>query len=128
MSSSLSTNVNSEQFPIRPIDRMQSSRVENIILIKTDLTYPKAINSNILRDATVLNRFLFVKIKKYHLVYRGSTNNFSISEFYRKVQLCQKHLTEKANLKDEKPPQYLSLILVKTEYGKVIGGYTSLKW
>jgi len=107
---------------------MASSRIDEIIFSKTDLTYPKSINSNILRDATVINKFLFFKIKKYHLAYRGSANNFSISEFYRKVQVCQKHLLEKANLKDTKKAEYISLILVKTEFGNILGGYTSLKW
>jgi hypothetical protein len=51
----------------------------DILRLKVDLSYPKAINSKIVQDSTCLNKIIGKKIKKYHLAYRGSESSFNIS-------------------------------------------------
>ena len=55
--------------------------------ISKDIPYPKAINSKIVKDASLLNKILEIKPKKYHLAYRGSDNKFKIDEFYKKYAI-----------------------------------------
>lgn len=64
-----------------------------MVSLKLDLTYPKAINSKIISDATALNKLLNRKVKKYHFVYRASESTFSIPHFYHSMQTTEKHLT-----------------------------------
>ncbi len=99
----------------------------DIMKLKVDLSYPKLINSKIVQDATCLNKILGKKIKKYHLAYRGSESSFNIAEFYRKINVIQDKILSyftKSNIKS----QIVSVILIKTQFGKVIGGLTHLKW
>ena len=50
-------------------------------------------------------------VKKANLLYRASENNFSIGEFHRK---CDGEAD--------------TLVLVRTEFNKTIGGYTPIPW
>lgn len=50
------------------------------------------MNSKVISDAANLNRIIGKKIKKYHLAYRGTEQSFSISEFYRKVNVIREKL------------------------------------
>ena len=74
-----------------------------------------------------MNRLIGKKVKKYHLAYRASESSFNIGEFYRKHNLIYDSL--KANMaKNDQKQELLSLIIAKTEFGKIIGGITALKW
>lgn len=98
-----------------------------LIKIKTDLTFPKAINSKIVQEASILNRLIGKKVKKYHLTYRATESSFSISEFYRKHNVIFDSF--KANMaKSDQKQELLSIIIAKTEFGKITGGITALKW
>lgn len=46
--------------------------------LKSDLSYPKSINSRIVPNATALNHFIMHKVKEYKLIYRASENSYSI--------------------------------------------------
>jgi hypothetical protein len=93
-----------------------------LLKLKTDLSYPKFIDSNILSDASQLNHILGRKVKKYHLCYRASENAFSIEEFYRKWRVITEQLMSKTG------KSFISIVIVRTEFGKTLGGFTSLKW
>ena len=58
-------------------------------------------------------RSLFHKrnIKSFNLLFRASENDFSVPEFHTKCDNITHTIT-----------------ILKTEYGKVIGGYTPLAW
>lgn len=94
----------------------------SLLKLKTDLTYPKFIDSNILSDATQLNHILGRKVKKYHLCYRASENAFNIEAFYRKWKIITEQLVSKTG------KTFISIIIIRTEFGKTLGGFTSLKW
>jgi hypothetical protein len=64
---------------------IRKQSVGEVLALKTDLSFPKSINSKIISEATALNRLLGRKVKKYQLAYRATENGFSISEFYRKM-------------------------------------------
>ena len=51
------------------------------------------------------------KIKGFKLLYRASQNEFSVAKFYNKC----------SNIPN-------TLILIKTEFNKIIGGFTPLCW
>lgn len=94
----------------------------SLLKLKTDLSYPKFIDSKILGEATQLNHILGRKVKKYHLCYRASENAFCIEEFYRKWKVISEQMAAKTG----RP--LMSIIIVRTEFGKTLGGFTSLKW
>ena len=50
-------------------------------------------------------------IKQFKLLYRASENNYSVADFHQKC--------------DEKPN---TLTIIRTEFDKVIGGFTPKKW
>lgn len=73
---------------------------------------PDGFNSKITQEVGYL-KTLFVKssVKKFTLLFRASENKFSADSFHK----CCDNVTQ-------------TLTLIKTEYGKVIGGYTPLSW
>ena len=85
---------------------------------KVSLDYPKHLSSQILQRATVLNHLMGRKVKEYNLIYRASESKFEISKFYSQI----------ANHFHSRDGSHYTLILVKTQHGKVIGGATKLKW
>ena len=84
-----------------------------------DLDYPKHINSKSIQNATVLNHLLGRKVKQYKLIYRGSENSFLVEDFYRKMA---------NNYYNRNNEEITTMILVKTKYGRVLGGCTRLRW
>jgi hypothetical protein len=74
-------------------------------------SHPRSIPSYLISSPTSLNYFLSSKIKSYKLIFRASEQKFSIENFY---QLC----SNSSN----------TLILAKTEYNKIIGGFTKIPW
>lgn len=94
--------------------------------MKLDLTYPRSINSKIVSEASAINRILARKINKYHLAYRATEHAFSISEFYKQIAITSKQLRD--NQLKHKKTTTTTLILVKTEFGRVLGGCTPLEW
>ena len=50
-------------------------------------------------------------VKELQLLYRGSKNEFSVEKFHQKCDGKEDTIT-----------------IVETQFGKVIGGYTPLKW
>lgn len=78
-------------------------------------------------EATSINKLITKKIHKYHLVYRASECQFAINDFYKKIAVIQRQLKEN-HLRHKQTYNMASLILLKTEYGKVLGGYTPIEW
>jgi len=103
------------------------SILNEMVSLKLDLSYPKTINSKLINSASSINKFLNRKVKKYHLVYRASESSFSIQHFYHIMQTTEKNLIDSAQ-KNHKKIELMSLILVRNEYGKTLGGFTPLKW
>lgn len=96
--------------------------------LKQDLTYPKHINSKILSSASILNHFLQAKIKQYRLIYRASENGFQIGEFYGKIQRHSFEGERERGKGQGHGEGSMTLLLARTEFGRVIGGFTRLKW
>ncbi len=70
------------------------------------------IDSKITEDALFLvSNFEKASPSKFKLLYRASENNFSAKQFHLKCD----------DIKD-------TMVLLRTEFGKVIGGYTSMTW
>ena len=53
----------------------------------------------------------FIKVKKFKLLYRGSRNGFKALDFHR---CCDN--------------QGCTFTIIKSEMGKIFGGYTDIPW
>lgn len=73
----------------------------------------------------MLNRLINKRIVKYNLVYRASENGFKLNRFYESYTK-DVHDYRRKILDKVKP--YWSLVLLKTEFGKVLGGVTAVDW
>ena len=67
----------------------------------------------------MINHLLGRKVKQYKLIYRGSENGFSVEDFYRKMGNVYYNRNHE---------EITTMVLVKTKYGKVLGGCTKIKW
>jgi hypothetical protein len=69
------------------------------------------IASNISRSVELLQGFFPLNLKSFELLYRASEHNFDIKKFHEKC--------------DSVPN---TLVLIETEFGRVLGGYTPIPW
>jgi hypothetical protein len=83
------------------------------ILLKVPNLHWKDFKSNVVTnsDLDIIKGFFKKDIALLKLLYRASDNYFSVRKFHEKCNGVSN-----------------TILFVKTEFGKKIGGYTPLKW
>ena len=76
-----------------------------------EIKAPAGLNSKIIHEIDVISSFFENKISEVNLIYRASENSFSIKEFHKKCDGVAG-----------------TVVLLETEFGKIIGGYTPVAW
>jgi len=95
---------------LKPAAKMSIKTIPSISLIPNEIKRQNSL-SKIIPDMSPIQKFFDNKISSSKLIYRASEEAFSIKEFHKKCD-----------------GQVNTLVLIHTEYGKIIGGYTPLIW